>query len=418
MHEKYMECSDCGKRFSLDKQVFRCPECGGSVEIIFDYDNLKKEISKEKFAKRDFDHLRYYEFYPIEFSFHKSGNVNLIKENMLTLGEGGTPLLRSKNIEKKFKLPFKLFFKNETVNPTGSFKDRGSAVEVAKAKELGKERAVCASTGNMGASVAAYSAVANIACDIFTPRDAPNIKIEQIMAYGANVFRIDGDYTKAEKMSEIAFEKYGAYLLGDYAYRREGTKSVGFEIIEQLDYEMGNVSIVCPVGNGLLLSAVWKAAKEFKEVGLLEKLPSMVGMQAEGCRPVVDAYDNGLDTFEPVADPKTVAGAIECGNPLDGNRALKAIKDSEGWADFVSDGEILKARKLLASEEGIFPEPAGAAALAGILKRKGFFEEGSTVVCLVTGNGLKTPHTGINTSPQELKYNDAYLKKLFERPLT
>ena len=397
-----MECSDCKKRFFLAEQVFRCTKCGGSVEIIFDYNKLKKEVSIRKLKSRDFDHLRYKEFYPVK--------------RLVTTGEGGTPLIRSKNIEKKFNLPFRLWFKNEAVNTTGSFKDRGSSVEVAKALDLRKKRAVCASTGNMGASVAAYCAVANIGCDIFTPKDAAGVKIEQILAYGANVFKIDGDYTKAEKMSELAFRNYGVYLLGDYAHRREGTKSVGFEIFEQMDLDMKDSYVVCPVGNAILLSAIWKAALEFKKVGFMKHVPKIIGFQAENCSPIAKAFD-GDGKIKPLRNPETIAGAIECGCPLDGNRALKALKESGGWADAVSDGEILEARRTLSREEGIFPEPAGAAALAGILKRKEFFEPDTDVICIVTGNGLKTPYTGINEHPAKIEYNKKVLERIFEKPL-
>ncbi len=397
-----MECSDCGKKFPLKEQIFHCPECSGSIEIIFDYNKLKKEVSIQKLKKRDFDHLRYREFYPTK--------------SLVTIGEGGTPLIRSKNIEKKIELPFRLWFKNETVNTTGSFKDRGSSVEVAKALDLGKQRAVCASTGNMGASVAAYCAVTNIGCDIFTPKNAVGTKIEQIMAYGANVFKIDGDYTKAEKMSEMAFRNYGVYLLGDYAYRREGTKSLGFEIYEQMDFDLKGSSIVCPVGNAILLSSLWKAAIEFKKVGFMKDLPKIVGIQAKNCSPIVTAFDNN-EKIKPLRKPETIAGAIECGSPLDGNRAIKALKASKGWADSVSDGEILEARRILAKEEGIFAEPSGAVALAGILKRKKFFKPKTDVICIVTGNGLKTPHTGVEELPVKLEYNKKVLQRVFDRTL-
>ncbi len=268
----------------------------------------------------------------------------------------------------------------------------------------------------MGASVAAYCAVANIGCDIFTPKDAAGVKIEQILAYGANVFKIDGDYTKAEKLSEAAFRNYGVYLLGDYAHRREGTKSVGFEIYEQMDFDMKDASIVCPVGNAILMSAVWKAAKEFKEIGFMKNLPHMVAIQAKGCAPLVKAFDNN-EKIRPLEKPKTIAGAIECGAPLDGNRGLLALKESKGWTDSVSDGNILEARRILAKEEGIFPEPAGAVALAGILKRKNFFEKTTDVICIVTGNGLKTPYTGIKQHSKELEYKQEVLQRIFEKPL-
>lgn len=424
-------CFDCRKKFSSADQIFRCPECRGSLDIIIDYKKIKKSISLKKLKERDFDHRRYKEFYPVK--------------NLPSIGEGGTPLIRSKNIEKKYKLKFNLFFKNETVNPTGSFKDRGSSVEVGRAIDLGKGRAVCASTGNMGASAAAYCAISNIGCDIFTPKDAAGVKVEQIIAYGANVFKVRGTFTEAEKMSEAAFEKYGVYLLGDYLYRREGTKSVGFEIMEQMDFKTDKLHIISPVGNGILISSLYKSGKEFREIGFVKKLPKISGIQASGCSPVVDAFDSGRKIMDsdktacmrkhgnqipingscfinrekivPEEEPKTIAGAMKCGNPLDGSMALDAIRKTEGWADTVTDGEILEMRRVLAREEGIFAEPAGAASLAGIIKRKKWFNEDDDVICLVTGNGLKTPYTGINKTREETIHNDKYLQKIFNHPL-
>lgn len=389
MFEKYILCSGCGKKYHLRELVFRCRECGESLEVIFDYSKLRK--AARMFRERPFNHMRYRELYP-------AGNP-------LSLGEGGTPLIRSRNLERELKLGFQLWFKCEFMNPTGSFKDRGSSVEVARALEMvrlnkAKEKTprhdsgikrglagnevVCASTGNMGASVAAYSALAGLECSIFTPRDAPPAKLEQILAYGARVFHINGSYTQVAGIAEQAFNKYGAYLLGDYLFRREGTKSVGFEIAEQMpetDY------VFCPVGNGTLISATWKAFKEFETLGLIGKIPAMTGIQAAGCAPLIKG--------RPIRDPHTIATAIECGDPLDGKRALESVKESGGFMERVTDKEILKARELLARREGLFAEPSGATALAGIIKARGMVKKGSRVVCLVTGHGLKAPYTGV-----------------------
>jgi threonine synthase len=398
MFEKNIVCSDCGYIYKLNEKVFRCKKCGGSLEIIFDYRKLKKEVSIEKFRSRPFNHARYEELYPVK--------------NMISLQEGGTPLLRSKNIERELKLNFELYFKYEALNPTGSFKDRGSSIEVAKALEFGTRNVICASTGNMGASVSAYSAVANLNCAIFIPQDALPIKLKQILAYGAKILKIKGDYTHAEKMVEYAFKRYGFYLLGDYQYRREGTKSVGFEIMDQLDFNTENTYIISPVGNGILISSIWKAINEFKTFGFIKEKPKLVCVQASGCKPVVNAFKT-KGKVKQVENPHTIASAIECGKPLDGDRALKAVKESKGFAYAVSDKEIMKTREMLARMEGIFTEQAGAVALAGLLKFKDRIEENSKVVCLVTGHGLKEPTTEVRGNVKEIKADKRILKRIF-----
>lgn len=394
MFEKHLICTSCGSEYPLRDIIFRCRKCSSTLEIIFDYAKMKKALTKENLSSRPFLHSRYQEFYPAK---------------IISLQEGGTALLRSRNLEKELKLGFELYFKYEGTNPTGSFKDRGSSVEVAKALEFKAKNTVCASTGNMGASVAAYSGLANLKCSILTPKDTASTKMEQILAYGAKVYHLSGDYTQAAKMAEeIAIEKK-AYLLGDYFYRREGTKSIGFEIAEQLpnpDY------VFCPVGNGTLITATWKAFREFRILGFQKRLPKMAGIQAEACSPTVHAFKSEKP-IEAVKNPHTVAVAIECGDPIDGLGVIKAIKESGGFAESVSDAQILRARELLAKREGLFAEPGGAAAFAGIIKSKDKIEKGSKVVCLVTGHGLKSPKTGVKGKPIDVSGDYSAVKKLF-----
>jgi threonine synthase len=381
MHEKFILCTDCGKKYPVWKKIFRCV-CGGTLEVVFDYNKIRSGF-RERIRKRDFNHARYIELYPVR--------------QLVSLQEGGTPLIRSRNLEKFLGLKFEIYFKYEAQNPTGSFKDRGSSVEVAKAREFGAKRVICASTGNMGASVSAYSGIANMKCFVFTPRDARIAKLEQMLAHGANVYRIHGDYVRAARLAEDIYKKYGVYLLGDYLYRREGTKSVGFELCEQLgemDY------IISPVGNGTLISATWKAVNEFRTLGFIKSRPRMVGVQARVCSTVARAYKKGGEIVQ-VRNPHTIALAIECGYPIDGKMALKAINESGGFAEEVSDREILKAREILARREGLFAEPSGAASLAGLIKSKDSIKRGSRVVCIVTGHGLKSPMTGVSGKVRE-----------------
>lgn len=395
MFETRVFCPSCGKEYPLDKLVLRCGKCSSTLEMEFDYGRLKDFISRETLLSRPFLHSRYLELYPVK--------------SLVTLQEGGTALLRSRNLEKELKLNFELYFKFEGTNPTGSFKDRGSSVEIAKALEFHAKRTVCASTGNMGASVAAYSGLANLGCSIFTPKDTASTKMEQILAYGASVYHTSGDYTQAMRMAESVFHDGKAYLLGDYLYRREGTKSIGFEICDQLpdpDY------VFCPVGNGTLITATWKAFREFKTLGISKTLPKMAGIQAQACSPIAQAFCRKC-AIRAVKNPHTIATAIECGDPIDGPGVLRAIKDSKGFAESVSDKEILHNRELLGRREGLFAEPGGAAAFAGILKSKGKIEPGSKVVCLVTGHGLKSPKTGVKGKPIDISGDVSAVKRIF-----
>jgi threonine synthase len=266
----------------------------------------------------------------------------------------------------------------------------------------------------MGASVAAYSGIANLNCVIFTPTDTAKVKMEQILAYGVRIYHVSGDYATAAKMVEVACKKFGFYLLGDYLWRREGTKSVAFEIADQMlqSQGAGPDCIVCPIGNGTLISACWKALRELHHLGLVRKLPRMIGVQAGTCSPVCTAFRKNRE-IAPLCG-RTIAVAIECGDPLDGKRALMAMEESGGFCETVTDKQILRARELLAEEEGLFAEPAGAVALAGLLKARKKIRKGSRVACLVTGHGLKTPRTGVRGKPKEIAGKLSVLDKLFK----
>ena len=349
-------------KIKYPKAQIYCKIGGGErLEITYDYARLKKKISWSVLRQRKFDHWRYKEFYPT-------------LRNVVSLGEGGTPLVASKSNPK-------LLFKMESLNPTGSFKDRGSTVEVSHALECGAKKVVCASTGNMGASVATYCARANLPCEILVPSYAPMEKIEQIKRTGAKVTQVKGNYALTEKTAAKKCVGGKAFLVGDYAFRGEGEKSVGYEIVDELEPDY----VFAPIGNGTMLSSVWKAFKEMKKVGLMKKLPKLIGVQATGCAPVVTAFKSGKKII-PV-NPKTIATAIACGDPIDGERVLKALYNSGGDAISVRDKEIIAARKHLATTEGIDAEPSGAVAFAGYRKLK--LPHYKKVVVLVTGHGMK-----------------------------
>jgi len=364
---KSQVCFMCGKRYKPDKLVFRCEKCGGSIDINYDYDEIKGLINKVTFTKAPITHWKYWMFYPIQ---------NL--KNIVTLGEGGTPLTTDK-FHKDWLL------KNEGLNPTGSFKDRGSAVEITKAVENKAHNLYCPSTGNMGASIAAYASRAKIRATVYVPSHSPHVKIQQIKSYGARVVNVRGTYTTALNAVYELADDTGAYIAGDYGYRGEGEKSTGLEIIDQLNWQTPDY-IVIPVGMGNHFWGIHQGLKEAKKVGLIKKLPKLVAVQAAGCDTIVEPWKQGKTTPKTRRSPHTIASAISCGKPNFGAEVLYALKKTKGIAETVTDREILLARKKL-GKEGIWAEPAGAVAYAGAEK----LELNGKVVCIVTGHGLKDP---------------------------
>ncbi len=331
------------------------------------------------------------------------------KTPVITLLEGNTPLIEAENLARAIGFKGKLYLKYEGLNPTGSFKDRGMTVAISKAVESGKKAVICASTGNTSASAAAYAARAGLKAYVLLPKGAVAIgKLSQAMIYGARVLAIKGTFDDALYIVRKIGEMFPVEIVNSVnPYRIEGQKTAAFEICDVLgdapDYHF------IPVGNAGNITAYWRGYREYRKAGKIEKLPKMMGWQAEGAAPIVKGY--------PIKNPKTIATAIRIGNPYSWKNALKAAQESGGRIDAVSDGEILYAYRLIASTEGIFCEPASAASVAGLIKltREGFFKGGETVVCTLTGNGLKDPDTAIKacdepvTVPPDL---DAVIKEL------
>ncbi|KAB2947135.1 MAG: threonine synthase [Candidatus Methanoperedens nitroreducens] len=365
-------CFRCGrlhKPYEIERlPIPRC-ECGSAVDAEYDYKSIKKVILRDEFMRTPATHWKYWAFMPVK---------DLSK--CISMGEGSTPLLENKRLSKTGRL----LIKYEAVNPTGSFKDRGSALEITKALEFKKKKVALASTGNMGASMAAYAAFAGLKCKVFIPDIVGKEKIMQIKAYGAETILVAGDYSVAmRRAEEFVMSNNDSFLTGDYPWRSEGTKTVGFEIADQLYWHVPDY-IVVPVGNGTLIWSIYEAFHELALVGITDKIPRIIGVQVENCAPVADAWENNLKEIIPVKNPKTIATAIACGDPIDGLAALRAIRDSGGFAIKITDNEALLARNLL-SCNGIFVEPSGAVAYAGYIKNK---LEG-TGVCIATGHGLK-----------------------------
>ena len=306
------------------------------------------------------------------------------KTPMISLGEGETPLVKSVNLARELGVG-ELYFKLEGCNPTGSFKDRGMVMAVAKAIEGGSKQAICASTGNTSASAAAYGARFGLKVIILVPKGKIAIgKMAQAIAYGAEIIAVEGNFDQALKVTRILAEKYPITLVNSLnPYRIEGQKTASFEVIDDLGCVPDFLFI--PVGNAGNITAYWKGFTEWKNNGKVDKTPVMMGFQAEGAAPIVK---NMI-----IEAPQTIATAIRIGNPASWKSAVAARDESGGIIDSVTDDEILAAYKLMAGKEGVFGEPASAAPLAGLLKMlgQGKSYKGKKVVCVVTGNGLKDP---------------------------
>lgn len=321
---------------------------------------------------------RYFSYLPVEDP-----------ANIVTLKEGNTPLIRGLNLEKYLKTDFEIYFKYEGLNPTGSFKDRGMTVAVSKAIEDNASAVICASTGNTSASAAAYAAKGKIKCIVLIPDKAIALgKLAQAIAYGAKVIAVRGNFDDALKMVREISSKRPITLVNSINPNRiEGQKTASFEICDELSEAPDHLAI--PVGNAGNITAYWKGFCEYYKLDKIEKLPRMLGFQAANSAPIVE---NRV-----IENPETIATAIRIGNPASWEKAVRALNESKGAINKVTDREILNAYSLLASKEGIFVEPASAASVAGVIKlnKQGFFKKGEKVVCVLTGHGLKDPDTAI-----------------------
>ncbi|MDY6986220.1 MAG: threonine synthase [Candidatus Thermoplasmatota archaeon] len=379
-----LKCMECGREY---EEAYRC-SCGGLLDVV--YEGKRNVELKGKGV------WRYSSFLP---DFKKR----------ISLQEGGTPLYKCDRLSERFGVD--LYVKFEGANPTGSFKDRGMTVGISRAFELGKKRVVCASTGNTSASMAAYAAKAGMRALVILPKGKIAMgKLAQSIFYGAEVFEIDGNFDDAMFIVERYADEGYAYMLNSLnPFRPEGQKTIGFEIAEALK---GIDRVFVPVGNAANIWAIYKGFKEFLEEGLMDSMPRMVGVQAKGAMPVVQAYESGI--FRAFDNPETVATAIRIGNPVNAKKALTAIKESDGSAIAVSDEEILEAQRDLAVMEGIGVEPASAASFAGVKKllAEGAIEKGERIVCVTTGHILKDPDSVMRVSvpPKSIKSYEELLE--------
>ena len=375
-----LKCKECDELYPKEPKHV-CETCFGPLEAVYDYDEIKKHISREKIASRPQNIWRYRELLPID------------SEPTLGTQVGYTPLVRAKNLAKALGVS-EVYVKNDAVcYPTLSFKDRVVSVALSKAREFGFDTTGCASTGNLANSVSSISASGNLKSYILIPCDLEQSKILNTIVYGANLIGVKGTYDDVNRLcSEIASKYNWAFVnINMRPYYSEGSKSYAFEVMEQLGWEAPR-HIVVPMASGSLLTKVWKAIKEFELLGIVEPRGSKVyGAQATGCSPISTAFKNGWEMFKPVK-PDTIAKSLAIGTPADGYYAMNIIRESGGAAEDVSDEEIVDAIKLLARTEGIYTETAGGVTL-GVTKKlidQGKIPRDEPIVVSITGNGLKT----------------------------
>ena len=374
-----LKCRECGREYSLEP-IHVCEYCFGPLEVVYDYDEIKKKVSREKIQEGPKSLWRYIDLLPVE-------------EPRVGLSAGFTPLKKAENLGKLLGLE-NLYIKDDSVNhPTLSFKDRVVSVAISKAIEFGFDTVACASTGNLANSVASHSAQAGLNCFVFIPANLESQKIYGSLVFAPTVVAVEGTYDDVNRLcSEIANELQWAFVnINIRPFYAEGSKTLAFEVVEQLGWKAPD-AVVAPAASGSLITKIWKGLKELVRVGLIEEMNTRVyGAQAEGCSPIAQAWKEGRDFIKPVR-PNTIAKSIAIGNPADGIYALQVTKESKGDWGTATDEEIIEGIKLLAETEGIFTETAGGTTIAVLKKlaQKGAFRRDEVVVAYITGNGYKT----------------------------
>jgi len=377
MRKIFLQCRECKKEYDPTFKYI-CDECFGPLDVHYDFPSITKDV----FASREQTYWRYFELLPI-----------IDKSNIVSISAGMTPLVRAEKLGKKIGLN-NLYIKNDSVNPTFSFKDRPAGVAISKAKEFGLSSVGCASTGNLASATAAHAAKADFPCYIFAPSDIEHAKIAQALSYGANYIAVDGTYDDANRIAAQIGDSKGVGIvnINMRSYYVEGSKTLAYEVAEQLDWKVPDQLIV-PTGSGAMLNAICKGFEELETVSLIDKVSKMHMncAQPHGCAPIVNAFKNNSDDVIPVENPDTVAKSLAIGDPGDGRYVLKRLKQYNGIAQESNNKETLDAILLLARTEGIFTEPAGGVSVAVLKKmvEDGQIDKDETTVCYVTGNGLK-----------------------------
>lgn len=378
-HAIGFKCVDCGRDVAFAETEYVCPACGGNLDVLYDYDRVRLELTNSRLSEnRDFTMWRYRPLLPIEDS-----------SAVPPLTIGWTPIYDCASIARRYGIK-QLLIKDEGRNPTASFKDRPSALAVVKAQEAGATVITTASSGNAGSALAGVCASIGMRSVIFVPASAPPAKIAQLQIYGATVLLVEGTYDEAYDLCIEASRHFGWYQrsTGYNPFTREGKKTAALEIGEQLSWQLPDKVFVA-VGDGNIISGLWKGFNDLSQLGLIDKRPQMIGVQSDAASAIVDAVQG--DGVVRHAAANTLADSINVGNPRDGRMAVRAIRESGGSALKVSDEEIIAAIPLLARETGVFVEPAAAAAYAGFIKLcdGGGINSGDRVLLMLTGNGLK-----------------------------
>jgi len=409
-----LKCLRCGKEYPLLTK-YSCSKCGGILDVDYDYEAMKKkEIGSHLGTKKDEGMWKFRDFLPIKK-----------KESIVTLREGGTPLFRCERLAELTSLA-DFYLKDETRNPTGSFKDRPTSCAISKAKEEGGNAVITSSTGNGGVAVATYAAKAGMKAIIIVPSTAPRNKLLSIVCSGALLVKIKGIYSDCFSLARELSREYGwvnltSTFLNPFA--TEGDKTVAYELYR--DLRLVPDWILVPVGAGPLLVGIYKGYKELKELELVDKLPAMIGVQAKGCAPIVRAFERGEREVRAWGTPHTIASGIA--DPLqgysdDGSLTLKIIRESGGAAVAVDDESLVESVQNLSRLTGIFAEPTGASSVASLreLKKRGILKEKDTVVCMVTGSGFKDSHTiqkYVEIPPKELEPNLEEVREFLDQKL-
>ncbi|MDK2882534.1 MAG: threonine synthase [Bacillota bacterium] len=369
----YLACTGCGKKYPLERHL-RCEDCGEPLEVRYETLTPPARLHEEPcFIARNVNIFPFPDLRP-----------------ELSLGEGATPLLEAVHLSEETGIG-EIYLKNETVNPTWSFKDRGTSLGIQAVLQFGLKRVGTVSSGNMAASVAAFAARAGLETYIYVAGDIPEGKIAPIAIYGPRLSRGLGDYGRLYYNALALGEKHGIYFISsDNPFRVEGQKTVAYEIFDQLDYEPLDF-IIMPVSSGGNMAAVIKGCEEMEKLGLIKKAPLVIGVQAAGCSPIARAVAEGREKVEPFPNPETIAHAIANPFPPSGNRILRKVKEGRADVITVTDEEIIAAQAFLAQKEGLFVQPAGATPVAAIRKlaAAGRLKSQHRIAAILTGSGLK-----------------------------
>ncbi|QLY39509.1 threonine synthase [Hujiaoplasma nucleasis] len=395
---KGLRCTHCNHFYPFEKDLMICPNCQekGILDIEYKYKEIKEVMNRDYFKNNlDLSIWRYLPLLPVEEKYTKN-----------SLRVGWTPLYKSFNLQTMIDIK-SLYIKDEGLNPTQSLKDRASVIACVKALENNYEIISCSSTGNAASSLAGNAAKLGLKTVIFVPKRAPVGKLTQLLVFGADLIKVNGDYKSTYQLSKAAISHYGWYNRNAAVnpYLVEGKKTVALEIAEQLEFNLTDWVIVS-VGDGCTIGGVYKGFYDLIELGLIDRMPKLLGVQSEGCSPFYKAFHEEKEMEE--SEENTLADSIAVGIPRNPIKGLKAVKNSHGSFEIVSDDEIMDAMLLLAKYEGVFAEPAAAAGLAGLMKsrKKNLIKPSDTATVIITGNGLKDTKNALNVINEPVLLNN------------